>query len=41
MQKESLARMSKEEGATMTNGFDKYRSFLNETMWTGIDFGTK
>jgi len=41
MQKESLARMSKEEGATMTNGFDKYRSFLNETMWTGIDFGSK
>lgn len=39
MQKESLARMSKEEGAKLTGGFDKYRTFLNTQMWTGINFG--
>lgn len=39
MQKEALALMSKEEGAKLTNGFDKYRTFLNTTMWTGISFG--
>jgi hypothetical protein len=39
MQKEALAQMSKEEGLKLTNGFDKYRTFVNETMWTGITFG--
>jgi hypothetical protein len=39
MQKEALAQMSKEEGLRLTNGFDKYRTFVNETMWTGITFG--
>jgi len=39
MQKEALAQMSKEAGQKLTNGFDKYRSFVNETMWTGINFG--
>jgi hypothetical protein len=39
MQKEGLAQMSKEEGAKLTNGFDKYRTFLNTTMWTGINYG--
>jgi hypothetical protein len=39
LQKEALAQMSKEEGNKLTNGFDKYRTFINETMWTGITFG--
>lgn len=39
MQKEALAQMGKEEGLKLTNGFDKYRTFVNETMWTGINFG--
>ena len=39
MQKEALALMSKEEGNKLTNGFDKYRTFLNTQMWTRIDFG--
>ncbi|MGH6878728.1 MAG: hypothetical protein ACREHV_15310 [Rhizomicrobium sp.] len=39
MQNETLARMSKEAGTKLTNGFDKYRTFLNESMWTGIDYG--
>jgi hypothetical protein len=41
MQNEALARMSKEEGAKLTGGFDKYRTFLNTQMWTPINFGTK
>jgi hypothetical protein len=41
MQKEALAQMSKEETNKMTNGFDKYRTFLNTQMWTRIDFGNK
>jgi hypothetical protein len=39
MQKEALAQMSKEEGAKLTNGFDKYRTFLNTQMWTGVNYG--
>jgi hypothetical protein len=39
MQKEALAHMSKEEGNKLTNGFDKYRSFTSETMWTSVSFG--
>ena len=39
MQSEALAQMSKEEGRKMTSGYDKYRSFMNETMWTGVNFG--
>jgi hypothetical protein len=39
MQKEQLAQMSKEEGNKLTNGFDKYRTFLNTQMWTDINFG--
>ena len=38
MQKENLAQMSKEEGVKLTNGFDKYRTFMSETMWTGVNF---
>ena len=41
IQKEALAQMSKEAGNKLTGGFDKYRTFLNTQMWTGIDFGTK
>ena len=39
MQEEGLAQMSKEAGENLTNGFDKYRTFMNETMWTDINFG--
>jgi hypothetical protein len=39
MQKEALAQMSKEAGRKLTEGFDKYRTFVNETMWTGVEFG--
>jgi hypothetical protein len=39
IQEEALARMSKSATDTMTNGFDKYRSFLNTQMWQTIDFG--
>ena len=38
MQKEALAQMSKEEGRKLTNGFDKYRAFMGETMWTSVSF---
>lgn len=38
MQKEALAQMSKEEGAKLTNGFDKYRTFVGEQMWTDVNF---
>jgi hypothetical protein len=38
MLKETLAQMSKEEGVKLTNGFDKYRTFMSETMWTGVNF---
>ena len=41
MQSEALARVNKEEGAKLTNGFDKYRTFMNTQMWTNIDFGNK
>jgi len=41
IQNEALAQMSKEEGNKLTNGFDKYRTFLNTQMWTRIDFGKK
>lgn len=41
MLKEALAQMSKEAGNKLTGGFDKYRTFLNTQMWTGIDFGMK
>jgi hypothetical protein len=39
MQKEALAQMSKDEDRKMTNGFDKYRSFMGETMWTPVSYG--
>lgn len=39
--KENLAQMSKETSNKMTGGFDKYRVFLNTSMWTGIDYGMK
>lgn len=38
MQKEALAQMSKEEGVKLTNGFDKYRNFMGEAMWTEVNF---
>lgn len=41
MLNEARARMTKEEGAKLTGGFDKYRTFLNTQMWTTISFGTK
>jgi len=39
MQKEALAQMSKEEGNKLTNGFDKYRTFMGTQMWTRVDYG--
>ncbi len=38
IQKENEAQMSKDANQKMTNGFDKYRSFTNEQMWTPVDF---
>ncbi|HEX3431201.1 MAG TPA: hypothetical protein VHT03_09965 [Rhizomicrobium sp.] len=38
MQNESLAQMSKDEGRKLTNGFDKYRAFMGEAMWTSVSF---
>ena len=35
---ESKAQMSKEAGEKLTNGFDKYRSFSSDDIWTGIDY---
>jgi len=39
MRAESLAQMSKDEGRKLTDGFDKYRNFMGETMWTSVSFG--
>ena len=39
MLKESRAQMSKDEGRKLTDGFDKYRNFVNQTMWTSVNFG--
>lgn len=41
MQNEALAQMSKSETDKMTNGFDKYRTFLNTQMWQTMNFGGK
>ena len=38
MQKEALAQMSKDEGRKLTDNFDKYRTFMSETMWAGVSF---
>jgi hypothetical protein len=39
MRAEALAQMSKDEGRKLTDGFDKYRNFMGETMWTSVSFG--
>ena len=36
IQKEALAQMSKEAGAKLTGGFDKYRTFVSDEMWTEV-----
>jgi hypothetical protein len=36
---EALARMSKEKGEALTNGFDKYRQFVGDGFWQVQDFG--
>jgi hypothetical protein len=38
MQKEALAQMSKDDGRKLTDGFDKYRNFMTEEMWTSVSF---
>ena len=35
---EGRAQMSKEAGEKLTNGFDKYRSFSSDEIWTGIEY---
>ena len=35
---EGRAQMSKEAGEKLTNGFDRYRSFSSDEIWTGIDY---
>jgi len=32
-------QMQAEEGRKMTDGFDKYRNFMGETMWSSVSFG--
>jgi hypothetical protein len=39
MLQESLAQMSKEKGEALTNGFDKYRSFVRDGYWQVMDMG--
>jgi hypothetical protein len=38
MQKEALARMSKDDGRKLTDNFDKYRTFMGEAMWGAVSF---
>ena len=37
--RENLAVLSKEKGEALTNGFDKYRAFVRDGYWQGMDFG--
>jgi hypothetical protein len=39
MQKEGLAVLSKEQGRTLTDGFDKYRTFVSDDFYQSITFG--
>ena len=38
MLNEALAAMSKEEGNKLTGGFDKYRTFVSDEMWTEVQY---
>jgi hypothetical protein len=35
---ESRARVSKEAGARVVAGYDHYRAFVSDDIWTGVDF---
>ena len=35
---ENLAVLSKEKGLALTNGFDKYRTFVSDDFYSGIDY---
>ncbi|MDQ2860419.1 MAG: hypothetical protein M3T55_06770 [Pseudomonadota bacterium] len=36
---ENLAMLSKEKGVALTNGFDKYRTFVRDGFWQVMDMG--
>ncbi|MEO8811681.1 MAG: hypothetical protein ABI376_02060 [Caulobacteraceae bacterium] len=38
MMTEGLAQMSKEKGAALVAGFDKYRTFVGDGFWQEMDF---
>ena len=38
IQAEGYAALSKEEGAKMVTGYDKYRTFVSDEIWTGVDY---
>lgn len=38
MMKKQEAAVSKEQGEKAVEGFDKYRTFVGDDFWTGIDF---
>ena len=33
-----LAKMSKEQGEKMVSGYDQYRTFVSDELWSGVDF---
>jgi hypothetical protein len=35
---EGYAALSKEEGEKMVAGYDKYRTFVSDELWTGVDY---
>lgn len=37
--RENLAVLSKEKGQALTNGFDKYRTFVRDGFWQVMDMG--
>jgi len=39
MMQENLAVLSKEKGVALTNGFDKYRTFVRDGYWQVMDMG--
>jgi hypothetical protein len=41
MEAEAKAQMSDAQSKALTNGFDKYRKFVDEQMWTIVKYDTK
>jgi hypothetical protein len=35
---ENYAALSKEEGEKMVSGYDKYRTFVSDELWTGVEY---